>query len=140
MELERSTVIRYSVCFFALCIVAFIVISCTGIYAGGLEVYEIMRKFSDAFTVSGAIGVCIGGLVGVSNTGFFDSFAYMGRMVVNMFVPFVGTKKPTSYRNYKEAKMENRKHVKYAFIIICGIIHLVVAMIFMVLFYAYRPA
>lgn len=139
MKLERSTVIRYSVCFFVLCIVAFIVISCTGIYAGGLEVYEVMRKLSDAFTVSGAVGVCIGGLVGVSNTGFFDSFGYMGRMVASMLIPLASIKRPTSYRNYKETKMEKRNHVKYAFIIICGIIHLAVAILFMVLFYSYRP-
>lgn len=141
MIIEKQDVIRYSVAF-AVCgalSVGFMALG--GLFSSKLGLYEVFGKISNAFTGVGILTLCAGGLMMISNTGFFDGLTFMGSKVVGALLPFVRTAaKHVNYGDYKERKQETRKKHNSVFLFVIGGVYLFAGIIFMVLYYAYKPA
>ena len=81
---------------------------------------------ADAFTIPGILLTGIGLLVFVSNEGVFDGLTYAVKSFIGMFrknMPRYG-----SFYDYREAK--NRSKFSFGFLVICGLVFLLVAMVF----------
>ena len=81
---------------------------------------HLMRMLSDAFFVSGAITLCIGLLLVVSNGGGLDAFAYMGKRIRHFFGP-ERKEKFIKYNEFLEKRRERGKAATGHFLTGAGI-------------------
>lgn len=104
---------------------------------GFSELTDTAQKFrllADAFTIPGVILVMVGFLVMVANGGFFNGVAYVATYAVKMLIP--GPNKGTErYGDYVERKRAAGKVKGYGFLFITGVVFVLIAVIFTVLFY-----
>lgn len=68
-----------------------------------------VRVFSDAFFIVGMLYSCIGALIWVSTTGFFDIFSYAFRKGAHALIPGRITDTVGGFYEYKLEKQEKRK-------------------------------
>lgn len=95
---------------------------------------EQFRLLADAFTIPGVIMVMVGFLVMVANGGFFNGIAYAATFAVKMLIP--GPNKGTErYGDYVERKRKAGKVKGYGFLFVTGIVFVLAAVVFTVLFY-----
>ena len=94
----------------------------------------IFQILSDCFLVSGVVIAGIGLLLFVSNEGVFDGLSYGFKVLFQMF-----KKHPTpikeSYYDYRMAK--GRFKLSFGFLLICGVVFLIICIIFTILFSVY---
>ena len=93
---------------------------------------SLLSGLCDAFFIPGAVSLCVGLLILVSNGGAFDMFAYGGRLFIGMFKKDPLERKYGSYQQYREARKENKRSFWY-FIIVGGA-YIVVAVILLVIY------
>ena len=89
------------------------------------------RLLCDAFTIPGVILFMVGILVWIAGKGMFDSLAYLGR---SFFWLFNGAK-PVRYYDFVQEKRAKRKKGGYGFLLLTGGVFLLVALVFLFLFY-----
>lgn len=95
---------------------------------------ERFRLLADAFTIPGVIMVMVGFLVMVANVGFFHGISYVVTFAIKMLIP--GPNKGRErYGDYVERKRKQGKVKGYGFLFITGLIFVLIAVIFTVLFY-----
>lgn len=92
------------------------------------------RVLTDAFSIPGIILVMVGCLVWVSTEGFFDMISYGLRWLGQSLIPF-SEKNHESFYDYKMRKSENRL-TGYSFLFYTGFAFLVIAIVFLILFYS----
>ena len=92
----------------------------------------ILSGLCDALFIPGAVSLCVGLLVLVSNGGAFDIFAYGGRVFIGMFKKDPLERKYGSYHQYREARQENKRSFWY--LIIVGGSYIVVAVILFIIY------
>ncbi len=92
------------------------------------------RLLADAFTIPGVIFIMVGALVFVSTAGFFDMLSYALGRFAGAFIPFY-RKKDETFFDYKTRKSEERFR-GYSFLFYVGILFLVIAGVFMILFFS----
>lgn len=68
-----------------------------------------VMAFCDAFFIVGMLYFCIGALVWVSTTGFFDIFSYAFRKGAHALIPGRITDTVGGFYEYKLGKQEKRK-------------------------------
>lgn len=68
-----------------------------------------IRVFCDAFFIVGMLYFCIGALIWVSTTGFFDIFSYAFRKGAHALIPGRITDTVGGFYEYKLEKQEKRK-------------------------------
>ena len=93
-----------------------------------------IRLLADAFTIPGVIMVMVGFLVMVANGGFFNGVSYVASYAVKMLIPGAN-KNHERYGDYVVRKREKGKVTGYGFIFVVGLVFVLVAVIFTVLFY-----
>ena len=92
------------------------------------------RILTDAFSIPGIVFIMVGALVFVSTEGFFDMLSYgLGKFAAAL-IPF-NRKKDESFFDYKTRKNEER-FSGYSFLFYVGILFLVIAGVFMILFFS----
>ena len=131
-EKVRANLIKYGVSMSLGLLLAYLYVSLRDFSAQPLV--EKYRILCDAFTTPSVLLIMIGALIAISNTGALDGIAYAISQGLGMFIPGrgIGTE---SYADYLERKRD--KKVKgYGFLFISGAIFMVVALIFMALFYS----
>ena len=89
---------------------------------------------ANAFTIPGVILVMVGFLVMVANGGFFNGVAYAVTYAVRLLSP--GPNKGSErYGDYVERKRAAGKVKGYGFLFITGLVFVLAAVVFTVLFY-----
>ena len=91
----------------------------------------LYRYLADSFTITGVFSVSIAILVALSNQGSLSALGYMLKRLGKALIPF-SKKDDMTYYEY----LETRKKVSgYGFIFWTGLVFLLVAIVFVVLFY-----
>ena len=94
------------------------------------------RYLSDAFTIPGLLYLMIYALIWASSLGALDGIGYLLKNTVAALIPGMRAKKPASYFEYMEKRKEKRKPInRFRFLLLVGGICLIVAIVFIFLFY-----
>ncbi len=99
---------------------------------GKLTLVEQYRVLCDAFTAPGMLMILFGLLLVMSNLGALDSLAYLGKYVLQFFLPRVFGERQ-NYMDYVEDKREKRTK-GFGFLFLVGSVFMVVAVVFYILF------
>lgn len=98
---------------------------------------DLWRLLSDAFLLPGLLMVFAGLMIVVSNDGFFYGLGYAFNRVKDFFIPGrAAIRKVESYSDYVARKREEKQITGYACLFIVGAAFLLVAALFIALFYA----
>lgn len=132
-ERVKANLIKYG------CSAAFV-----ALFAGGYivsrdfaaaELVDKFRYLADAFTIPGLLLIMAGCLVWAESEGALDGISYAARMAFKSLIPAGRAGADEKYGDYVARKRANK--VKgYSFLFIAGAVSMVVAVIFMVLFYS----
>lgn len=129
----KGTIIKYlaAIAFCGLMILIY-VSSRDLVAASRLEKYRI---WCDAFTIPGLLLIFTGLLVWVANQGALDGISYALKGMFRVFIPGAGLRQNLeNYHDYLQRKKERR--VKgYGFLFLTGGASLLVALVFLYLFY-----
>jgi len=94
---------------------------------------RMMSSLSDGFFIIGVLLTSIGCLTWISSTGFFDMLFY-GFQGLASLIPFKAPKKRKAFYDYKTERAEKRKSPLNTALIV-GMVYLLIAVVFTVLFY-----
>lgn len=82
------------------------------------ETWLMLERWGSAIAISGILGVSSGLLIGLSNGGAFDIFAYGGRIFARMFIKKdVKDRKYPTYYDYREARKKKKRAFWYVVIV-----------------------
>ena len=98
--------------------------------------YTVLRSLADALFVSAVILLGVSGLLFARNDGFFDIFGYSFKFAISNHFSSKG--KIEDFADYKAKKLEDRKSPIN--ILFAGLIFLIIAVIFVVVYYATAKA
>ncbi len=101
---------------------------------GFAEMKEAVRVLSDAAFLSGVLLTGAGLLLFCANGGLFDMFAYGAVLLVCTFKRNVRDRKYRDFYEYREVRKANRKG-GFGFLLLVGVFFLVLATIFLMLYY-----
>ena len=101
------------------------------------NVAERYRILCDAFTIPGIVFVMVGALIRIMDRGLLDGLTYAMRSLYRVFLP-MAAKKDESFYDYVQRRRESRKGRHTAFVLHVGILFMIPALVFMVLFYRCR--
>ncbi len=114
-------------------IIIFIIIICTKTIWNAQGAKEIMQILSDAFFVPGVLLAGVGLIIFASNGGAFDMLSYAVIRIFDLFRKDAKNKKYKDYYEYREAKKEKKRNM--GFLLIVGIVFIVLAVIFLIIYY-----
>jgi len=98
---------------------------------------DLWRLLSDAFLLPGLMMVFAGLMIVVINDGFFYGLGYAFNRVKDFFIPGrAAMRKIESYGDYVARKREEKPITGYACLFIVGAAFLLIAILFIALFYA----
>lgn len=103
-----------------------------------LDTETTLKELCNAFTIAGALVLCLGGLFWVSDKGAFDGFAFSMKTFFAVHFSIID-KNPEhqgeTYADYVQRKHKNDRRKKtYVFQIILGASMLIVALILLVVY------
>lgn len=98
---------------------------------GKLERYRIL---CDAFTIPGVVFVMIGILIRLMDSGFIDGLTYAMRSLYRVFIP-MGVREDEAFLDYVQRKREARKARNTGFILHVGLVFMIPAIVYFILFY-----
>lgn len=130
----RTQLIKYSCT-----VVISLLLSWASVYLYGYDTFQAealvvkYRILCDAFTIPGLLLVMAGLLMVVSNKGAFEGIGYAVKHAIKMLIP--GVHATERYYDYLQRKRANKIH-GFGFLFVVGVIDLVIAGVFMVLFYS----
>ena len=129
----KVNLIKYGGCALFVAVLAWAYVSLRDF--GGAELVDKYLILCDAFTVPGMLLILAGCLMWASTTGVLDGLSYAVRYAVFSLIPGKRLERDEKYGDYIMRKREKR--VKgYGFLFISGLITMVVALVFMALFYS----
>lgn len=133
---KRSILIRYGVTAALAGLLAYVVTRTYGL-GEARSLAERYRILSDAFAIPGVVFAMIGILIRLTDSGILDGLSYAMRSLWRVFLP-MAAREDISFLDYVTLKRESRKGKKTGFILHVGLLFLVPALIFLVLFYQVR--
>jgi len=80
-----------------------------GAFAGSVTTADRIMAISDGFTVAALLFICMGILVWISTTGFFDIFSYAFKKAARVFVPGAYAGETANYYTYVTGQKDKRK-------------------------------
>lgn len=101
----------------------------------GAELVEQYRMLADAFTLPGILLIMFGAMAWVASEGALDGIAYCLRMAFFALIPGKRLERDEKYGDYVERKRANRTK-GFGFLFIAGSVTMVVAIVFIALFYS----
>lgn len=127
----KSKLIRYGIASAIGLAIAYLVLRNYGFFTA-----ETMQEryfcLHNACTIPGILLAFSGILVWISQQGMFDFLGYAGKMMVDMFKP---NAEHLRYGDYVVNKQEKRNKGGFGFLLITGSAFLVLAVLFLVLYY-----
>ena len=118
-------------------IIIFVIIICTKKIWNADETYVTMQIMSDACFVPGVLLGGIGLIIFASNGGAFDMLAYAVIRFFDLFKRDPRNKKYKDFYEYREAKKEKKRGM--AFMLIVGAVFILLAVIFLIVYYKTMP-
>ena len=118
-------------------LIIFIIIICTKKIWDEEETYAIMQILSDACFVPGVLLAGFGLIIVASNGGVFDMLAYAMIKFFDLFKRDPRNKKYKDYYEYSESKKDRKR--KTSFMLIVGAVFIVLAVIFLIVYYRTKP-
>ena len=88
------------------------VMASRGAFAAGVTAADRVMAISDGFTATALLFICLGGLIWVSTTGFFDIFSYAFKKAARVFVPGAYAGETANYYTYVTGQRNKRKSKK----------------------------
>ena len=131
----KKNLIKYGVTTFGALVLAFFYVYVRVDFSNveATPLVEWYRIICDGFTIPGLVLLMFGCLMSLSNAGAMDGLGYVVVNGIKMLIPGAATKMER-YKEYLERRRENR--VKgYGFLYVVGAGCMVIALVFMVLFY-----
>ena len=132
----RGTILKYGITAAVGALMAYGNMTLDGFWQA-TETAARYRILCDAFTVPGLILVLSAVLVFVSNEGIFHGITYALTYALRMLIPGAAHK-GERYGDYVERKREKGPIKRYGFLAIVGGAYLVLALIFLALYYSVR--
>ena len=130
-ERLRKNLLKYGIS--AVVCASFAVFFCSVRDFGQMELLERYRTLCDAFTIPGVICLCLGALLWVSNDGFFYGLGYCLETARRALIP--GSKQKTeTFYDYIQRK-RGKKVMGYSFLFAVGGACMMIALVFMALFF-----
>lgn len=83
-----------------------------GAFAADAATADRIMAISDGFTVAALLFICLGILVWISTTGFFDIFSYALKKAARVFVPGAYAGETANYYTYVTGQRDKRKGKK----------------------------
>ena len=118
----------------ALCgVITIVILATSGTFVKSGK--SLMGDLSNAFAIPGFIATFWGLLIFLTNGGAFDFLAFGFIKFFDMFKRDLTKVKYRTYYDYRKAQEE--KKYPFAFILIVGLGYLLVAAVFLILFYRY---
>ena len=128
-----KNLLRYAITSLLGLLIAFLIAYFKGVFMQ-TEAKEVMRILSDAAFVPGVIIEGVGLLVLVSAGGVFDMLAYGVRSLFVVFLRNPANRKYKDYYEYRQAQKGKKR--SFAYLAIVGGVFILIAIIFLVLFYS----
>ena len=101
------------------------------------ETAENYHMLSDAATIPGLLFIMFGALVWASSLGAMDGFSYGLSHLFRALIPGARNDKEETYAEYLERRREKYGKAKgYGFLLVTGLVYLVIAAVFVALFYS----
>lgn len=125
--------LKYGAAVFAAALMAFSVIELHG-YALADTAAERYCILSNAFTIPGVILIMCWALVLVANEGAFEGISFAVTYAVKLLIPGVGNRQER-YGDYVERRRAKGKTKGFGFLFYVGLVCLLAAVVFTVLFY-----
>ena len=107
---------------------AFVIMSYRGLFEKTVLSDKVMAV-CDGFTVAAFLYLCMGALLWVSSTGWFDIFGFAVKRAAHMFFPARFEDVEKGYYEYKVKKSKKRKVFAEHFTLMLGVIFLVISII-----------
>ena len=130
----RNILLKYGITIFVGALMAYAVIELHG-YATAATAAERYMILSNAFTIPGVILIMCWALVFVANEGAFEGISYAVTYAIKFLIPGTGSNKQERYSGYVERRRSKGKTKGFGFLFFVGAAFLVVAIVFIVLFY-----
>ena len=127
------TILVYAISFIVALGIAFLIASSSGAFKG-VEKQKLFGILSDSCLAPGAFYICIGLLLKISETGFFDSISFILKRVFLSFIPGARIKQEPNFKEYKKNKEERRKKARYSSIFFTGIFFILLSILFLILY------
>lgn len=132
-DTTKMNLIKYGGCFVFVALLAWIYISNREFV--GAERVEQYLILCDAFTVPGVILVMVGCLVWASTQGALDGLSYAMQYAIYSLIPGKRLEADETFGDYLERKRSKRAK-GYSFLFISGAVTIIIALIFMGLYYS----
>ena len=132
-ERIRNNLIKYGVSVAVAALIVWRMLATHG-YAAAETDAERFRLLCDAFTVPGLLMLLSGALIALSNAGALYGLSYSMRFVIRKFIPSSG-KRDESFYDFVQERRERGGVRGYAFLLVVGGILLLIAVVFLILFY-----
>ncbi len=97
---------------------------------------EAVMAVSDGFTVAGLLYLCLGALMWVNTTGFFDIFGYAFKKAAHALVPGMVDNTADNYYDYKTGKQKKRDGFTQHSTLVIGIVFIVISLILTAVWYS----
>lgn len=130
----KSILLKYGITAFIGGLMVYGVISFHGLSSAQTNV-EIYRILADAFTIPGVVILLCGVLVAIANEGAFEGLSYVASYAIKMLIPGTG-KQHEKFGEYVERRREKGGVKGYGFLFVTGGIFMVIAIVFIALFYS----
>lgn len=129
----KGLIISYGVCFLIAAGLCLWISAAQGVFEL-TEPRAIFAVLSDAFFVPGVLISGFGLLYKIADGGFLDGVSFGLKRAVLSLIPGGRLKKEESYAEYKERKDKKRKNIKISAPLIVGLVFIVIAAIFLILY------
>ncbi len=124
-------VLKYLIPVLICCTVVIVILASRGSFVKTGK--ALIRDLCDAFTVPGALMFCFGLLVFATNGGTFDMLAFGVRKFFELFRKDLTKVKYRTFYDYRQAQKEKKR--TFIHFIIVGSAFLLVAIVFLIVYY-----
>lgn len=124
-------VLKYLIPVLICCTVVMVILASRGSFVKTGK--ALIRDLCDAFTVPGALMFCFGLLVFATNGGTFDMLAFGVRKLFELFRKDLTKVKYRTFYDYRQAQKEKKR--TFIHFIIVGSAFLLVAIVFLIVYY-----
>lgn len=126
----KNNWIKYLVQIAAALVLSLVIMGLGGAFDAQLSMPDRVKGVCDGFSITAMLYICLGILIWVSTTGFFDIFGYAFRKGAHAIIPGMGFDNcPDRYYDYKQDKMAKRKTKPIHSTLVIGILFLIVSII-----------
>ena len=134
MNPKIKVLLQYSITTAVGIIIAVVIMSAKGLFAGGSSPHDVYQILCDAFFVPGIVFACVGLIVFASHGGVFDMLGFAVLLFFDLFRKDPTKRKYKDFYEYKEAKKDKSKW-GISFLLIVGLAFIFVSLIFLIPYY-----